>query len=178
MEVSRALASSGKASGFTPDYFANSVTDIDFAKLKQKGIVCLILDVDHTLAPHGSIELPQKTIDYLNQQLDKQNIAAIFIASNSRRNLSDLATSINANVIRPGRLKRKPSRGYRRRILKATGYSPAQSVMVGDKLINDIWGGNRSGMHTILVPPIGPDLLFDKLVRRRFWARRYLRKKR
>lgn len=178
MQISVAMKKHGKAKGFTPDYFAESVRDINFAELKRRGIRCLVLDVDHTLTMKRAVELPHATINFLNQQRQNGNLEAIFLASNSRRDLTAMAESIGAKVIRAGRLRRKPSRAYQRRVLKATGYQPSQSVMVGDKLVNDIWGGNRAGMHTILVPPIGPDLWFDRLIRRRFWGQRYLRKQR
>jgi predicted HAD superfamily phosphohydrolase YqeG len=48
--------------------------------------------------------------------------------------------------------------------------------MVGDKLLFDVWGGNRAGLVTVLVQPIGPDQWFDRVVRIRFWERMVLRR--
>ena len=36
---------------FVPDMYLKSVYDIDYAKLKKKGIKCIIFDLDNTLAP-------------------------------------------------------------------------------------------------------------------------------
>jgi hypothetical protein len=35
------------------------------------------------------------------------------------------------------------------------GTTPAQTAMIGDQLLTDILGGNRLGLYTILVTPIG-----------------------
>ena len=38
--------------------------------------------------------------------------------------------------------------------------------MIGDQLFTDIYGGNRIGIHTILVDPLSKDdLIFTKILR-------------
>lgn len=178
MRPSRTRLRHGKANGLKPDFFAESVASIDFAAVSELGANCLVLDVDHTLSVRDASDLPSELGKLLHEKLTTGYVEAIFIASNSRRDLSGVAERIGAKVIRPRRLLRKPSRTYLRRILRKTGYRPEQTVMVGDKLVNDVWGGNRVGMYTILVRPIGRDRWFDRLIGRRFWGRWLLRHQR
>ncbi len=164
-----------KATGLLPDYFAESISVIDFAALQRRGVRHLVVDVDHTLAVYRSLELEPETVEFLQSIQRAGLVTSITIASNSRRDLQAMAESIGAAIVRPYFLRRKPSQAYYRKLIRTIGCCPEEAVMVGDKMINDIWGGNRLGMYTVLVNPIGPDMLFDRLVGRRFWGRRYVR---
>lgn len=165
-----------KATGLAPDYFVDAIKDIDFQVLKSRGVKYLVLDVDHTIVLYQEIELDPKTRDFLNEQVSKGLIEGIFIASNSQRNLAGIADVIRAKVIRPKGLTRKPAKKFFNQILATIGCKPHEAVMVGDKLIMDVLGGNRAGMLTILVAPLGPDMLFDRIIRRRFFSKLHLRK--
>jgi hypothetical protein len=134
----------------------------------------LVLDVDHTLAVYNSLELEPDTMKFLSRLHDTGIVDGIVIASNSRRNLQPMADSIGASVVRPGRAQRKPSKAFYKRVLDSIGCRPDEAVMVGDKMFNDIWGGNRVGMYTILVKPIGPDMWLDRVMMRRLIGERYL----
>lgn len=165
-----------KATGLLPDFYAATVTSIKPALLRRLGVRYLVVDVDHTLAHLNATKLDLATIKALRSLVSEGAIIKIYIASNSRRDLRAMADSIDAEIVRPNPWQRKPSRAYYRKVLRAIGCRPQQALMVGDKLINDIWGGNRAGMYTLLVEPIGPAQWLDRLLGRRFWGDRYLKK--
>ena len=164
-----------KAHGFEPDYFAPTIEDIDFALLKKRGVKYLVLDVDHTLVPYQAMTLDAKTQVYLNTVQRKYGIERIYLASNSGRDLTAIATSINARSIPSTLFRRKPHKVFFMKVLATIGCEPHQTAMVGDKLILDVWGANRVGMITILVDPIGPDMLLDRILLRRFWKNWFIR---
>ena len=166
-----------KARGLLPDYFADAVADINFDVLRERGVRYLVLDVDHTLAVYNSLELEKPTMDFLCSLRERGVVDGIVIASNSRRDLRPMAASIDAQVVRPGRTQRKPSKAFYTRVLDIIECRPEEAVMVGDKMFNDIWGGNRVGMYTILVKPIGPDVLLDRVMMRRLIGERYLQRR-
>lgn len=165
-----------KATGLLPDFYAQSVAAIEPALLRRLGVRYLVVDVDHTLAVLNAMELDAPTIAALRDLVKAAAVQKIYIASNSRRDLRVMAASIDAEIIRPNPWQRKPSRAYYRKILRTIGCQPREALMIGDKLINDIWGGNRVGMYTLLVEPIGPAQWLDRLLGRRFWGARYLNK--
>lgn len=167
-----------KSTGFLPDFYADSVLAIKPELLQRLKIRYLVVDVDHTLAMLNASELDQRTIKALRKLTMDGIIKKIYIASNSRRDLRRMASSIDAEIVRPNRWQRKPSQAYYRKVLNTIGCHPREAMMVGDKLVNDIWGGNRAGMFTLLVEPIGPAQWLDRLLGRRFWGNRYLRKHR
>ena len=54
------------------------------------------------------------------------------------------------------------------------GLEPGQAAMVGDQLFTDIFGGNRSGLTTILVKPIDPSIEPPFVRFKRFFERPFL----
>lgn len=52
---------------------------------------------------------------------------------------------------------------------------PAQTAIIGDQLFTDIAGGNKLGLYTILVRPLGPDHWSTRLSGRRLREARILR---
>lgn len=156
---------------FVPDYYANSVTDIDFDELKRQGITCVAFDADSTLVPFSLLPFQRKAMR--KQSLAKlQNARSKFrkfiIASNRPTNdLQELASTIDAEVVRASLLRRKPRRAYFNCVFRQAGVPPEQIVMVGDKLLADIYGAKRQGMLTVWVKNIGKDNPLDRLLQTR-----------
>lgn len=174
MQISRARQEKGKSTGLIPDYFAESILDIDFAELERQGIRKIAVDVDQTLANHRGIEVTPEIADYLNAQVSSGMIDEIIIASNSLRDLSTFSNRLNAKIVLASTRVRKPRRKYFEQVCRVAACEPEEIAMIGDRIFTDILGGNRVGMMTILVSPWGPDVLPERLLLRRFWGRRYL----
>lgn len=49
---------------------------------------------------------------------------------------------------------KKPLRNAFKQALQQMNLSPNEVVVVGDQLFTDVLGGNRTGLHTILVVPV------------------------
>lgn len=46
------------------------------------------------------------------------------------------------------------------------GLRPEETAVIGDQIFTDVWGGNRFGALTIMVAPLGPEIVpFIKLKR-------------
>lgn len=49
---------------------------------------------------------------------------------------------------------------------KARRPAPEETAVIGDQIFTDVWGGNRFGALTIMVAPLGPEIVpFIKLKR-------------
>ena len=58
--------------------------------------------------------------------------------------------------------------------MRRLGAEPAESVLIGDQLYTDVWGGNLAGIDTILVrPQTTVDLWYTQIFR--IFERRALR---
>lgn len=78
----------------------------------------------------------------------------IIIGSNSRRDFSNITKHLKVvEVVKPGKFSFKPLKGYYTRVINTTKVDKSQIAMIGDRILNDIVGGNVSGLTTILVEP-------------------------
>src|SRR5690554_4102402 len=68
---------------FQPDIIASGVDNIDYNMLKERGISLLLLDIDNTLAEHGS----HAADDYAYNAIEEMKNAGldVFILSNAQR---------------------------------------------------------------------------------------------
>lgn len=163
-----------------PDFSADSVLDIDFALLRDIGVKHVLFDLDLTIRKPRAKEIEADIITYLVGLHEEGIIKSLNLATNNlRSSLDQFSKPLGARVFQPfykkGRLIRKPHSLYFERILKALDANPDEIVMIGDKAMFDVAGGNKAGMYTVLVKPHGRDLLHDKLLFIRFREKRLLK---
>lgn len=147
---------------FKPDMYVKSIYDIDFKKLKNMGIKCLLIDLDNTLVPYN-VKVPSRKIkDYIERIKDKGFRVIIF--SNSARNrLKPFKEKLEVDCAFSCR---KPSTFKFKKVLNIYKYNESQVAIIGDQLVTDVLGGNRVGIYTILVDPIQKkELIFTKFNR-------------
>lgn len=136
---------------FYPDYIARSVLEIKPTELEAAGITHLVFDIDETIVPRNHNELSGEYVTFL-QGLEEQGFT-LLIGSNSRRDIRNITKHLNAEIVVPTRFSFKPFTHYFHRVI-LTAKTDARSIaMVGDKVLNDIVGGNVADLTTILVEP-------------------------
>lgn len=163
-----------------PDFSADSVLDIDFVKLKDLGVKHVLFDLDLTIRKPRAKEIEADIIAYLVGLHEEGVIGSLNLATNNMRsNLDQFSKPLGARVFQPfyrkGMVIRKPNIRYFEHILQVLDADPGEVVMIGDKAMFDVRGGNQAGMHTVLVKPQGKDLLHDKLLFIRFREKRLLK---
>lgn len=157
---------------FSPGLRAPSVAEITPAFLAARGIGALILDLDNTLVPWHGREVPPLVAEWI-QEMTSAGIQ-LCIVSNTHRpgRLRELAAVLGVQHVPSGG---KPRRGGFRRAMAAMGVTAEETAVVGDQLMTDIWGGNRSGCLTILVDPLSPVEFWGTRVINRYLERLLLR---
>lgn len=145
---------------FYPHYVVDSVLLITVDELRRIGVRHLVFDVDETLVHSRSSEVHEHKIQHIHRL--RQAGIGILIGSNSPRDLSALAQSLQAMVVPSSYAVFKPRKKFYRRAIKLTGAPPHQIMMVGDRLLNDVVGANRAGLRTTMVRPVKrrPGLVF------------------
>ncbi len=134
-----------------PRMFVDRVEDVDCASLIGEGIKLVVLDLDNTLLPWKSSEVPDAVKKWVEEA--KAMGLKFVILSNTHypRRLRKIADGMGIPCIAHAL---KPFRAGFRRAARLAGCKPQESAVVGDQLFTDILGGNIAGMMTILVKPV------------------------
>ena len=136
---------------YIPDVYQKSIYTINYDALYSRGIRCLLIDLDNNIAPI-TIKEPNKKIKDLFEKLKGKGFK-IIIFSNSRRNRvkpfkEGLDIDCCANA-------KKPFKKKYLKVLNEYNLDVNNVACIGDQLLTDIKGGNKMGITTILVNPIG-----------------------
>ena len=146
---------------FKPSMYKKNIFDINYSKLKEQGITCLVFDLDNTLGLISNKKCPRKTKRLLRSLQDD---FLILISSNNTRTrikpyLKDLGVDGVAWSMKP------TTRGLRK-IKKNYFLTKKEMCIIGDQIVTDILCGNRYRIKTILVDPMGEkDLRITKVNR-------------
>ncbi len=136
-----------------PDIHVQSVTELNPELLQSLGIRALLLDLDNTITPWRSREIPPEVRQWV-AEMHSAGIKLCFVSNT--RNLSRLKWLSEVLNIPYARGSMKPRRQMLRRALEMLKVRPEETAIVGDQLFTDVWGGNRLGIHTIWVHRMHP----------------------
>lgn len=135
---------------FLPNQYKENIYEIDFEDLKAKGIKGIITDLDNTLIewdrPYATAE-----VEGWFEQAEKHGLKVVVVSNNGKQRVGEFANPLNVPFVY--RAKKPFSLGYKM-ALEKLDLSKDEAVMVGDQVLTDVFGGNRMGLHTILVVPI------------------------
>ena len=143
-----------------PDEHVQSVAEITPERLQAQGIRALLLDLDNTITPWRSRQVPAEVADWV-KQMQAAGVKLCFVSNT--RNLGRLQWLSETLGIPYARGPMKPRRAMLRRALEMLNVEPEHAAMVGDQLFTDIWGGNRLGIYNLLQPKLARDALQRKV---------------
>ena len=145
----------------TPKLYYPSIYKIDYKKLKELGIECLLFDFDNTCMGYKDKNLSNELIK-LFTKLKKMGFF-IIIFSNARNKRLNQFKELN---IEYNSLSKKPLQIEFKKLLKKYNYKKEQLCIIGDQIFTDILGGNRFKILTCLVDPLtNKDFIITKLFR-------------
>jgi uncharacterized protein len=159
---------------FLPDQHVKSIFDITPESLKEKGVKGIITDLDNTLVEWDRPYATPKLIEWFDH-MRKNEILVTIVSNNNEKRVKSFADPLNIPFIYKAR---KPMGRAFEKALSQMGLKKEETVVIGDQLLTDIFGGNRSGFHTILVVPVastdGLITRFNRKVERRIlsWFRK------
>lgn len=150
-----------------PDERIGRVDQIDFHRLKEKKINKIIIDLDNTLTSWNNKEVLPHVMDWIGRG-KALGFSFCILSNNGTRRVMDYAEKLDIlavpNAGKPGKKAFKKAQ----HILDCDANSCA---VIGDQIFMDIMGGNRSGIHTILVTPISRHEFFGTRLLRIIEAR-------
>ncbi len=147
---------------FRPDIYQKSIYDINYQKLKENGICCLIFDLDNTIASID-IEVPDKRLLEFFLYLEDLGFKTIILSNASKKRVAPFKEKCN---IDSSFKAKKPLKGKYLKILNIYNYKDTEIACIGDQLLTDIFGANRMGFTSILVNPISKKESFGTKINR------------
>ncbi|MEK5039036.1 YqeG family HAD IIIA-type phosphatase [Sporosarcina sp. FSL K6-3457] len=155
---------------FLPGEYVKSVFHIQPEKLVARGVKGIITDLDNTLVewdrPHATAEI----IDWVTSMRDV-GIQVMIVSNNNNVRVKAFCDPLGIPFICEAR---KPLKKSFNKALTTMGIQKEQAVFIGDQMMTDILGGNRAGLHTILVVPVansdGFFTKFNRMMERRIMA--------
>ena len=147
---------------FYPSELISSTYRIDFERLYAEGWRGIIFDIDNTLVPHGA-PADERAIR-LFRRLKKIGFECCLVSNNKKPRVEMFNKEIQVHMVW---LAHKPlSAGYRKAI-KEMGTQEHNTLVIGDQIFTDLWGGSFLGLKTILVLPINPKEEIQIVLKRR-----------
>ncbi|MGB9856574.1 MAG: YqeG family HAD IIIA-type phosphatase [Dictyoglomaceae bacterium] len=134
-----------------PKRYIHSIFKIDFKKLYNEGFRGIIFDLDNTIVPWNENKIDAKTLNFL-EHLKEIGFKIIIISNNWSFKRIKYYSNITKIPAIGGALK--PRNRAFKKALEILETSPKTTLVIGDRILTDIWGGNRLGMYTILVSPL------------------------
>ncbi|WP_324603078.1 YqeG family HAD IIIA-type phosphatase [Calidifontibacillus oryziterrae] len=148
---------------FLPDEHVKDIFKIKAEELKKRGIKGVITDLDNTLVEWDRPEATPELKKWF-QEMKEQGIIITIVSNNNQERVKQFSDPIGVDYIYEAR---KPMGRAFRKALKDMKLKKEEIVVVGDQLLTDVLGGNRSGMHTILVVPVAQtDGFFTRINRK------------
>ena len=146
-----------------PDYSFRSICDVTPEFLKNRGVSLLLLDLDNTIAPYGTVVPPEQIAAWADTM--KKSGIELFIITNNRgsQRVESLAGAYGINYIMKAR---KPFVSGINRALEQLGKTPGETALAGDQVYTDILAANCAGLLSIVVEPIK---MMSPLFNLRYW---------
>lgn len=149
---------------YVPDIYQKSIYAINYDLLYSRGIRCLLFDLDNTIVP-VTVKEPNKKVKELFDSLKMKGFKIIIFSNNHKSRVKNFKEELDVdccvNAMKP--LKRK----YKK-IIQTYNLEESQIACIGDQLLTDIKGGNKMGLTTILVNPVGVNEKFFTKINRYF----------
>lgn len=138
---------------FLPKLKVRSIYDIPLDELHAQGIRGMITDLDNTLV---GAKVPLATEELVNwlQLVKDKGIDVVIVSNNNDSRVGAFAAPLQLPYIHAAR---KPAQHAFRKALNILQLQPSETIMVGDQMMTDVFGGNRMGLYTVLVAPIAPN---------------------
>src|SRR5574342_578194 len=128
---------------FLPDQHVKSIFDITPESLKEKGVKGIITDLDNTLVEWDRPNATPKLIEWFDN-MRKNEILVTIVSNNNENRVKSFSDPLQIPFIFQAR---KPMGRAFNKALKQMGLRKDETVVIGDQLLTDVLGGNRSGFH-------------------------------
>lgn len=139
---------------FYPTLYRRRITDVTVEDLHRMGVRGVLLDVDNTLTTHDAPDLTDEVKAWL-ATMQEEGFSLMVVSNNKPERVAPFAEKIGLPYTA---LAHKPMPSGYKRAAAMLGVPKKECVAIGDQIFTDIMGANLSGMTSILLEPIQPEV--------------------
>ncbi len=146
-----------------PDHYYKNIFEIDLQKLKDDNIKGIICDIDNTIVPYEKKEVMNDVLDWF-QTLKKMNFKVCLVSNGREKRVKFFRKELNLPAL--GQAVKPSKKAFKKALNHILKLDKSETAVIGDQIFTDVLGGNRAGLKTILVDPMGEKEFFvTKFVR-------------
>ena len=131
---------------YLPDIYKKSIFDINYRKLKEDNIKCLIFDLDNTLAPIDSDKVDLKVKELVSNL--KKDFLVIIVSNSPKKRVLSFSMDLEVDAY-PFALK--PMVRTLKKIKSKYNLESNQIDIIGDQFITDMGYGYNGNIMKIFV---------------------------
>lgn len=135
---------------FSPDKLLKTPFGITAEHLREMGKTTILTDLDNTLLAWDQLDATEEVINWFTI-LEAEGIKVMIVSNNNEMRVARVARAVRIPHLARAH---KPLAGNFKKAMRELDASPEETVMIGDQIMTDIWGGNRQGLYTIFVKPV------------------------
>ena len=151
---------------FHPEYFVDTVFNIDYDQLKSIGVKHILIDIDNTIVPFKD-PLPTERIKAFIEEGKTKGFDFCIVSNTFLERVKRIGDSLNIPYIS---MAKKPSRKGVIKAMTLLNGTVNNTILIGDQFCTDIVAAKRAGIRCILVEPITTsDFFMTKLYRLIEW---------
>ena len=135
---------------YVPDIYQKSIYTVNYSKLKENGIKCLLFDLDNTLVPYDK-KKPTDRLIKLFTNLKEEGFKLVLFSNSSKKRLRPFKEILEVDCCARAC---KPFTKKFISVIAELDYNISEVAIIGDQIFTDILGGNKVGITTILINPI------------------------
>lgn len=140
---------------FLPNYKFKRITEVTQSFLDEHGIKGLVLDVDNTLTTHDN-PLPKEDIKLWLEERVGHGMPMIIVSNNVEDRVKKFAEILELPYVSAAG---KPLKKGFKQAAARMGLTNRQIAVIGDQIFTDILGANLFGALSIMVEPLGDELM-------------------
>lgn len=145
-----------------PEYFVDTIYDIDFDILRRDGINTILLDIDNTIVPFKTTTPEKKVIEWI-ELVKKEGFKICLVSNCYPRRAHIISGKLDLPVIY---MAKKPFKKGVVASLELVNSKSNEAIMVGDQIFTDVFAARLAGVKSILVEPMTTsDFFMTKIYR-------------
>lgn len=134
---------------YKPEAYFKDIFSINYNLLKKKGIKCLLIDLDNTIARVDEKYPEDKIITLINKL--KKDFKVIIFSNAITPRVNRFKKNLDLDAIP---IACKPFSFSYKKVLKKYNYKEKEIAAIGDQIYTDIKGANKMNITSILIDPI------------------------